>query len=271
MGVRPVRLTPLRGGCVCEVMRADLPGGRRAAVKSGGPGAALDTEGWMLDRLRAAGWPAPEVISAGPDLLILSYAESDGRMTAGAEEHAADTVAPLHSAPQPAFGFERPTVIAGLPQANPQSAAWIPFFAEHRLCAMAAEAQRAGKITPALRARIERFAGRLDKYLIEPPHPSLIHGDLWGGNMLWRGGALAAVIDPACYWADAEIELAFTTLFSTFGRRFFDRYREHREIAPGFFEARRDIYNLYPLLVHARLFGGHYPGAAERTLKRFGV
>ena len=79
------------------------------------------------------------------------------------------------------------------------------------------------------------------------------------------------MIDPACYRAHAEIELAFTTLFSTFGDRFFARYREERPIAPGFFEARRDLYNLYPLLVHVRLFGGHYRQAVRSTLRRFGV
>ena len=77
-------------------------------------------------------------------------------------------------------------------------------------------------------------------------------------------------IDPAIHYGDPEIELAFTTLFHTFGSHFFDRYREHRDIAPGFFETRRDLYNLYPLLVHVRLFGRPYVRDVDRTLKRFG-
>lgn len=80
-----------------------------------------------------------------------------------------------------------------------------------------------------------------------------------------------AFIDPAIYVAHAEIELAFTTLFSTFGAAFYERYAEHRPIAEGFFEQRRDLYNLYPLLVHVRLFGGSYVGSVENTLGRFGV
>jgi fructosamine-3-kinase len=82
---------------------------------------------------------------------------------------------------------------------------------------------------------------------------------------------VAAFIDPACYWADAEVELAFTTLFGTFGEVFFRRYREHRPMEPGFFEARRDLYNLYPLLVHVRLFGGAYLASVQRTLAHFGA
>jgi fructosamine-3-kinase len=78
-------------------------------------------------------------------------------------------------------------------------------------------------------------------------------------------------VDPALYYADPEIELAFATLFNTFGEAFFARYNEHRPIQPGFFEARRDLYNLYPLLVHVRLFGCSYLASIEETLKRFGV
>ena len=76
---------------------------------------------------------------------------------------------------------------------------------------------------------------------------------------------------PAIYFADAEIELAFATLFNTFGDSFFARYSERRPLRPGFFEERRDLYNLYPLLVHVRLFGGGYVGAVERILDRFGA
>ena len=79
---------------------------------------------------------------------------------------------------------------------------------------------------------------------------------------------VAAFVDPAIYFADAEIELAFGTLFATFGEEFFRRYVEHRPLAPGFFELRRDLYNLYPLLVHAVLFGGSYGESVDRTLRR---
>jgi fructosamine-3-kinase len=119
-------------------------------------------------------------------------------------------------------------------------------------------------------SRLERFCGRLERYIDAPAAPSLVHGDLWGGNILVKAGRIAAFLDPAIYYADAEIELAFTTLFGTFGEAFFERYRERRAIAPGFFEARRDIYNLYPLLVHTRLFGGHYAASVDGILRRYG-
>ena len=135
---------------------------------------------------------------------------------------------------------------------------------------MGGEARRAGRLPEELFKRLEAFAGKIENWIAEPKHPSLIHGDLWGGNVLSGQGRIAGFVDPAIYYADPEIELAFSTMFTTFGQPFFKRYGEIRPIAPGFFEERRDIYNLYPLLVHVRLFGSGYVSGVEHTLARFG-
>jgi fructosamine-3-kinase len=269
LGTTVRSLRPLGGGCISEVQRVELGDGRTIVAKLGDPGGGLTLEATMLESLRATGWPVPAVLHAEQELLLLEHVDNDGRSGATGEYHAADLLARLHAAAQPDFGFEHDTVIAGLPQHNPPSDAWIPFFAEHRLLAMAARAHEAGRLPAEVRDRIEVLAGRLDRWLLEPAAPSLIHGDLWGGNVLFHRGRVAAFVDPACYRAHAEVELAFTTLFHTFGERFFDRYREQRPIPPGFFEVRRDLYNLYPLLVHVRLFGGGYVGSVQAILDRF--
>jgi fructosamine-3-kinase len=263
-------VVPLSGGCVAEVCQATLADGSRVVAKVGRDGDALDVEGWMLARLAGEGWPVPAVRYAAADLLIMDFVASDGRADEATERRAAEQLAALHARPHPYFGLERDTLIAGLPQANPPSERWVPFFVEHRLLAMARLAREAGRLSRELHARIEILAAKLDTLLPEPPHPSLIHGDLWGGNLLLRNGAIAALVDPACYCADSEVELAFTTLFHTFGDAFYERYGELRPIPEGFFEERRDLYNLYPLLVHLRLFGAAYASPIEGTLRRFG-
>ena len=130
------------------------------------------------------------------------------------------------------------------------------------------------RVIPAIRAttraRVERLAGRVGEWLVEPARPALIHGDVWTTNVLAHGGRITAFLDPAIYYADPEMELAFIGLFGTFGRAFYEAYHSLRPIAPGFFEERRDLYNLYPLLVHVRLFGGSYVGQVERTLADYG-
>ena len=261
----------LSGGSVAEVLLLDLGNGARLVAKLGHPGSSLRLEAWMLEYLaRESRLPVPSVVHASDELLLLEYIESGDALDGRAERNAAELLAALHNISARQFGLERDTVIGGLPQPNPQSPSWIPFFRDHRLLYMARAAREDGKAGAALLARIEKLAGRLDEYLLEPERPSLIHGDMWGGNVLCRNGAVAGFVDPAIYYADAEIELAFSTLFSTFGDAFFSRYRELRGIRPGFFETRVPLYNLYPLLVHVRLFGGGYVAQVERTLTRFG-
>jgi fructosamine-3-kinase len=264
---RPVRSAHrLSGGCVADVLLVELEGGDRVVVKHGGD--SYETEAMMLRALRERSvLPVPEVIHAEPDLLIIEHVEHDGRLGESGERHAAELLAALHDVRGEAFGFEHGTLIGPLPQPCPPTASWVDFFAEQRLRHFGERAHRDGAITARCWDELRALADRLGDLLDEPEHPSLIHGDVWGGNVLADEGRIAAFIDPAAHYAHAEVELAFITLFSTFGRAFFERYRELRPIREGFFEQRRGVYNLYPLLVHAILFGGGYGEQVERTVQ----
>ncbi|MBL8131424.1 MAG: fructosamine kinase family protein [Anaerolineae bacterium] len=261
----------LRGGMVGAVYWACLADEQIIVAKVGETAEArLDVEGEMLRYLRRfSRLPVPEVFHAEPALLVMEYVPGENRISDSVQEHAADLMAALHGITSSGFGLDFDTLIGGLRQPNPWSDDWIDFFRDQRLLYMADVALRAGVLPLAVRRRIDALAARLEDWLIEPEHPALIHGDLWTGNILAFDGAVAAFIDPAIYYADPEIELAFTTLFGTFDDGFFVRYAEQRPIQPGFFEERRDLYNLYPLLVHVRLFGGHYVDAVERTLDKY--
>ena len=219
-------------------------------------------------------------------MLITEYLENDGAIDAAAKTHAAELLAALHSLDAPAldapaldapalgapkFGFDGDTLIGGLRQPNPWTGSWRAFFRDQRLLYMAREAVAAGKLPAGAMRRIEHLASRLERWIEEPEAPSLLHGDMWAGNVLVSRGRITGFVDPAIYYADAEVELAFATLFATFTDPFFRRYAELRPIRPGFREARRDIYNLYPLLVHVRLFGGDYVRSVDRILARFGA
>ena len=265
-------IAPLGGGCVSAVYEVRLDDGRRLVVKADDSGGGnLPVEAFMLDYLAERGLPAPAVVAVSEGLLVMEYAEGDSLFDAAAESHAAHLLAALHAQTAPAFGFERDTLIGGLRQPNTPAARWLDFFAEQRLSYMAAEAARAGRLPATTRARVERLAGRVGDWLVEPARPALIHGDVWTTNVLARAGRVTAFLDPAIYYADPEIELAFIGLFGTFGRAFYEQYHALRPIAPGFFEERRELYNLYPLLVHVRLFGGSYVGQVERTLAAYGL
>jgi len=270
-GERPDRVSALSGGCVGEVYRASLPSGRELVAKVGGSG-GLALEGFMLIYLNThTRLPVPKVISADDGLLLMEMLETGGGLGSVVQRDAARHVAALHDlSTEKGFGFERDTIIGGLHQPNPRSHKWCDFFRDQRLMFMGREAERIGRLPSAVMIRLSNFCEVLERWIEEPAQPSLIHGDMWTGNVLSAGERITGFIDPAIYFADPEIELAFTTLFSTFGEAFFSRYHELRPIRPGFFEERLDIYNLYPLLVHVRLFGGSYVASVDRTLRKFG-
>lgn len=274
-GQRPRRLRPLAGGCIAEIYKIDLDDGGTLVAKlapaTQTPAGGLAVEGFMLDYLkRHSALPVPAVVYASETLLLLEFVETSGALDRSAERHGAELLAALHGITAKAYGFECDTVIGALPQANPWTGSWRAFFRDSRLLPMGRIARERGNLAGATFDHLEKLCARIGDFVGEPAVPSLIHGDLWGGNILTRNGQIAACIDPAIYYADPEIELAFTTLFSTFGRAFFEHYRELRPIAPGFFETRRDIYNLYPLLVHCALFGAPYGNAVADILDRYG-
>jgi len=254
-------------GNTTELWLIDLADGRRVVAKHG---KGLTLEGAMLRHLAAnSRLPVPELFHADDGLLVMSWIEQDGGLTASAQEHAAELIASLHGVGADHYGFAFDTLIGPLHQPNPESLDWTAFFRDHRLMHMARLALEENRINSGLMASIERLAELLPDLIGEPAPPGLIHGDLWGGNVLPCRGRIAGFIDPAIYHADPEIELAFSTLFGTFGEPFFRRYTELRPIRPGFFEVRRDLYNLYPLLVHVRLFGGSYQRQVAGIVSRF--
>lgn len=266
LGTVPERLEPLSGG-LGTVYRVVLPDGQSVVAKIG---KSLEIEAYMLRYLAEhSHLPVPRPIHSTDTLLVMEYIESDNSLTLPVEHHAAELLAELHNI-SPTFGLERDTIIGTLPQPNPPTDHWLTFFRDNRLLYMAREAKNSGRLPAVMLARIENLAQHLERWLTEPPAPALLHGDIWVGNVLACNGRIVGLIDPAIYYGHPEIELAFIKLFTTFGDTFFQRYHELRPIADGFFEERRDLYNLYPLLVHVCIFGGGYMHSVDRILRQFG-
>ncbi|CAA9223074.1 MAG: COG3001: Fructosamine-3-kinase [uncultured Chloroflexia bacterium] len=125
----------------------------------------------------------------------------------------------------------------------------------------------AGVLDRPWRERVDGLAAQMSDLLPASPRPAHLHGDLWTGNILVAEGKLAAFIDPACYFGDAEVDLAMLTLFDGPPDEFFEGYGPLEE---GW-EERRAIYQLFPALVHLRLFGAGYAGMVDRLLARLGA
>jgi fructosamine-3-kinase len=272
IGQRPVSLQELHGGNVARVYLAEMQSGPPLVVKTGGAGGDFAIEALMLRFLgKNTDLPVPAVHHANETLLIMDWIDSGDSIDDAAERDAAKHLSALHKITAAEFGFDYDTLIGPLTQPNPKTARWLDFFRDHRLLFMARQALNENRLSSETMHRFENLADRLDQWIKEPDTPALLHGDMWGGNILIRDSGITGFIDPAIYFGDAEMDLAFATLFSSFREPFFEAYEEVTPLRAGFWEARRDLYNLYPLLVHLRLFGGDYARSIDSILNRLGV
>ena len=164
------------------------------------------------------------------------------------------------------YGFPENNYIGSGAQMNEIRTGWIDFFRECRLEVQFRRAQ--AYFDKDGRKAVRSLLDHLDRYLIEPRFPSVLHGDLWGGNYVTGPDGYACLIDPAVYVGHAEADLAMTELFGGFAPAFYDAYQEINEILPGYPD-RRELYNLYHLLNHLNLFGGSYYGSVMRIVRRF--
>ncbi len=270
-GAKIIARSHLSGGGVATVMRVDLDNGQSLVIKAGAD-ANLDIEAAMLRYLTDhSPIRSPNVLYGDSGCLVMGFIANDGQMSGSVQRDLARQLAKQHAVTSDQYGLSFDTLIGGLHQPNTQSKSWITFFGEHRLRYMATAAQQEGILPTRLVNRIDKLTVKLGDLIADKPAASLLHGDLWGGNILCHDGKIAGLIDPAIYYGDREIELAFGTLFGDLTPEFFEQYSEMSKIEPGFFEERRDLYNLYPLLVHVRLFGGSYVGSVDQILSRFGV
>jgi len=212
----------------------------------------------------------PEVVCFGEDkaeaFLMLNYIQSTTKMP-GFWNHFGEELATLHRNTNALFGLDYDNYIGSLPQSNRQHDNWPEFFREERLEPMVSTAYNNGRINRSMLQSFEKFYYRLDDlFPVEPP--SLIHGDLWGGNFMVGTNGEPVLIDPALYYGHREMDLGMSQLFGGFDRQFYDAYHRAYPLEPGWRE-RLDFCNLYPLMVHVNLFGGGYANSVKSILKQF--
>ena len=161
------------------------------------------------------------------------------------------------------YGFVADNYIGAAIQINTPKKSWVEFFRECRLLPQLRMADR--YLDAGLRRKADRLLAHLDRYLREPEFPSLVHGDLWGGNVLCGSDGRAWLIDPAAYVGDFETDLAMTELFGRFPPAFYRAYQEENPV-DGEYQERKPIYQLYHLLNHLNLFGRSYLGSVAAIL-----
>lgn len=279
-GVTVVRKNPVSGGDINRAYKVVLTNGKSLFMKLNA------RENASFFTAEATGIRAiaqtntigtPHILCTGTDesencsFLLMEFLDSGSRI-AGFWEMFAHQLAKLHQADTREFvqggrfGFGQDNFIGATAQINTAYDSWVSFF---RDCRLKPQFQRAAAYFSRTDERkIDRLLERLDDILVEPSHPSLLHGDLWSGNFITGSDGRAWLIDPAAYVGHAEADVAMTELFGGFPAAFYAAYKEEAPLQPDY-EGRRDLYNLYHLLNHLNLFGQTYLPSVKRILHTY--
>lgn len=234
-----------------------------------GDSGVLEVEAAGLAELEHAGAVrVPAVLACGTDggqdWLLLEYLPLQApSQRAWAELGRA--LAVQHGVTADRHGWFRDNFIGATPQPNPREADWRVFYRDARLGHQLRLARERG-LDGATVKQVEAVLGLLEKLVPVAPAPSLLHGDLWSGNIAAVEDT-PVIYDPAVYYGDADADLAMMELFGAPPAAFWSAYEEMRPLSPGY-PLRRDLYNLYHLLNHYNLFGGGFAGQARRVCER---
>lgn len=289
---QPTRIrtaSPVGGGCINPSARLYTEGGDAFFLKwnDAAPPEMFAAE---ADGLRALAAPGalrvPEVLGWGgggvpddPGWLLLEFISS-GAPGPGYGEFLGEGLARLHDAAEklalpeafltPSFGWHRDNFIGSLPQKNGTSEVWAHFWRDHRIGPQLELARDRRYFLGREGVVLDRIMDRMEEILPqgETRGPALIHGDLWSGNYFPDPTGAPVLIDPAVYRGDGEVDLAMMELFGSFPRGFEEAYNGTRGISSQYAACRRDLYQLYYLLVHVNLFGGSYPQGALAAANR---
>ncbi len=270
---------PVGGGDINDASCLTLQDGTRLFLKTnaGKPVSFFQAEATGLAAIRSTqAISVPTVLAVGDDkengaFLIMEYLDRGASIPSFWEDfahqlfemHSADTTAFTNGG---SFGFTEDNYIGAKPQSNRVCESWIEFFRDCRL--KPRFEQTASYFDSSMQRKINSLLDHLDRYLVEPTHPSLLHGDLWGGNYTVGPDGKAWLIDPAVYVGHAEADFAMTELFGGFSPVFYQAYRELSGLDSSYRD-RRDLYNLFHLLNHLYIFGGSYLASVERIVTHY--
>ncbi len=269
--VQVERTRPVSGGCINEAARVDTSAGVYFAKWNDRPipdQFEREAEGLRAMADSESALVVPRPLRATPRLLVMEWLEPGSRV-ADFDVQLGRGLAAMHrTTSAQGFGFAHDNYCGATPQPNGWMPEWLGFYGARRLGHQARLAAARGLGKRDL-ADLERLIERLDTWLgIEPEPPSLIHGDLWSGNLHADAAGRPALIDPAAYFGHREAELGMMVLFGGFSGRVFAAYDEVWPLQPGWRE-RLPLYTLYHVLNHFHLFGGGYGSQAMGIVRRF--
>src|SRR5688572_20055182 len=252
------------GGCISNASRVQMRGGETYFLKWGDNPLMFEAEAQALAVIRGTHTVRVPAVIVLEDWLLMEWIEP-APMTPSTWDQLGGELAEMHRHQNAQFGWEAPNYIGSLPQSNSWSDDWAAFWRDQRIIP---QIQGLGI---AHRRRVENLLAQTSDELAPGNNEgaSLLHGDLWGGNVHGAKHGGPAVIDPSSCYGHREVDLAMAALFGGFDARFFDAYNASWPLASGY-ERRRLFYQLYYMVVHVNLFGGSYLSGTMSLVGKLG-
>jgi fructosamine-3-kinase len=206
----------------------------------------------------------PKILLSGKDFLLLSVIKT-GTKTTNSDLEFGMELAKLHHCSASEFGLDHDNFIGKLPQSNSSHTDWEDYFITERIEPQIKMGVDSGKFSTDLIKKTDNLHSIIESTFPKEA-PALLHGDLWSGNYMYSEGGVVSIYDPAVYFGHREMDISMTRLFGGFSAEFYEGYTSVFPLAEDF-EQRISLCNLYPILVHANLFGGGYTHRASDILR----
>ena len=265
----------LSGGCISNAYKINTKDGNSFFLKYNysASGNMFIAEAHGLKELDKAGViTIPKVVGFDKDFILLELIDSSGKSKNFSEDFGRK-FAQLHKFNNEYYGFYEDNFIGSNPQINipdnDENKNWTHFYFNKRILYQYHLAERLGNSTSELKKAISLLENKIDSIVTDNGEkPSLLHGDLWGGNYMVDKNGSACLIDPAVYYGNREADLAMTKLFGGYDSKFYNAYNEEYPLPDGY-NYRENIYKLYHVLNHLNLFGGGYYSQAISLIKYY--
>jgi len=272
LGNKISKITSLSGGCISDAYKITTKDNSEFLLKYN-PSVSNDMfvkeANGLKELTKSNAIRIPEVLGVDKDYILLEYIRT-GNKNQDFFENFGQNFARMHKFTSDNCGFNEDNYIGSNPQKNvpneTEKKDWVSFYFNKRILFQLQLAEKLGNSTEELRKGISKLENKISTIISTEEKPSLLHGDLWGGNYMVDESGQAVLIDPAVYYGNREADLGMTKLFGGFSSDFYSAYNEEFPLEDGY-EYRENIYKLYHVLNHLNLFGGGYYSQALSLIK----
>ena len=214
----------------------------------------------------------PSIINYNDNLLIMSFINNDDDQPNQTNDDLLNSIISLHSNKSKKYGFSFDTQIGGLRQINSSSKNWLEFYRDKRLNNIFDLVNKNQPMDETINTKIDLLIKKIDNFIPNQPTPSLLHGDLWEGNILFKNKKFVGFIDPGSFYGHNELEISYLRWFNPkfIDENFLDKYNDHIKIDKYYLEY-EPIYQLYYSLLNVYLWDRSYIEDVRKLLEKIKI